>query len=74
MDKEEKVKIAIYNLMALFYECGIKEVHIGGMMRILGVDNETASQHDNEAVILDEDFINYVTELNSPRPQNETLH
>ena len=74
MDKEEKVKIAIYNLMALFYECGIKEVHIGGMMRILGVDNETASQHDNEAVILDENFIEYVTELNSPRPQNETLH
>lgn len=74
MDKDEKVKMAVYNLMALFYECGIKEVHIGGMMRILGVDNETASQHDDEAVILDEEFIAYVTELNSPRPQNETLH
>jgi len=74
MDNEEKVKIAMYNLMAIFYECGIKEVHIGGMMRILGVDNETAAKHDEEAVVLDDNFIEYITELNTPRSEHETLH
>ena len=71
---EQSVRMAMYNLMTIFYENGITEVHIGGMMRIMGIDNEIAAKHDNEAMVLDEGFVEYVNELNTPRPPNETLH
>lgn len=71
---EQSVRMAMYNLMTIFYEHGITEVHIGGMMRIMGIDNEIAAKHDNEAMVLDEGFVEYVNELNTPRPPNETLH
>jgi hypothetical protein len=43
-------------------------------MRILGVSDATAAAHDLERIQLDEGFIQYVTELNRPRPADQSLH
>jgi hypothetical protein len=71
---DQTVRMAILNLMVVLYECGIEEVHVGGIMRVLGVANRTAEAHDLERIQLDEGFIQYVTELNSPRPADQPLH
>ena len=34
---DQAVRLAILNLMVVLYDCGITEIHIGGVMRIMGV-------------------------------------
>jgi hypothetical protein len=68
------IRTAIHNLMLVLYEQGITEIHTGGLMRLLGVSNEVAQDYDDERVILDENFVNYVAEINTPRPPDQSLH
>ena len=74
LDIDQTVRLTILNLMLVLYDCGINEVHVGGLMRILGVPNEKASAHDNELVVLNEEFVKYVEQINEPRPVNQSLH
>lgn len=71
---EETLRLSILNLMLVLYDCGIKEIHLGGLMRILGVSNEAASAYDDQLVEVDEDFAKYVEAINEPRPTDQTLH
>ena len=68
------IRTAIHNLMLVLYEQGITEIHTGGMMRLLGVDNNVAQEYDDERIILDDNFVKYVEEINTPRPSNQSLH
>ena len=68
------IRTAIHNLMLVLYDQGITEIHTGGLMRLLGVANEVAEQYDDERVILDDKFVKYVTEINTPRPADQSLH
>jgi len=71
---ESEVRVLMYELMMLLYQHGIREVHVGGMMRLLGVNNESSSTHDNEMVILDDKFAKYVREITEPRGSDQTVH
>jgi hypothetical protein len=71
---DQSIRVAILNLMVVLYDCGIEEIHIGGVMRIMGVSNETAQAHDNERLVLDEEFVKYVEQINTPRPVDQLLH
>lgn len=46
----------VFAVCCTLYKFGIKEVHIGGLMRILGVEDHKAEEHDEELILLDEDF------------------
>ena len=74
LEVDQAIRLTILNLMVVLYDCGIEEVHVGGVMRILGVPNEKAEAHDNERLVLDENFVKYVDELNRPRPADQALH
>ena len=74
LDVDSSIRMTVLNLMVVLYDCGIEEVHVGAIMRLLGVPNEKAQQHDNERVVLDDDFVKYVDELNQPIPIGQTLH
>jgi hypothetical protein len=74
IELDQTIRLAILNLMVVLYDCGIEEVHIGGVMRILGVSNEKAQQHDDERLILDKNFVKYVEQINKPRPADQSLH
>jgi hypothetical protein len=74
LELEEHLRALITDLMLVMYEHGIREVHMGGIMRLLGMDNETASVHDDEVVVLTEDFAKYVEQISEPRPADQTLH
>jgi hypothetical protein len=71
---DQTIRLAILNLMVVLYDCGIEEVHIGGVMRIMGVANDKAQQHDDERLILNEEFVKYVEQINTPRPADQRLH
>ena len=71
---DQAVRLAILNLMVVLYDCGITEIHIGGIMRIMGVPDDKAQNHDDERLVLDEEFVKYVEQINEPRPVNQSLH
>jgi hypothetical protein len=71
---EQEVRVLMYELMMLLYQHGIREVHVGGMMRLLGVNNASSSAHDDEMVILDDKFAKYVESITEPRSSDQTLH
>jgi hypothetical protein len=71
---EETLRLNILNLMLVLYDCGIKEIHLGGLMRILGVSNEVSATYDDQLVEVDDDFAKYVEAINEPRPTDQTLH
>jgi hypothetical protein len=73
-DLEETLRLTILNLMLVLYDCGINEIHLGGLMRILGVENSKAEKHDDELVVLDDTFVKYMREMNSSKPANQLLH
>ena len=78
MPDDYELEIHIRNLvteiMVVMYEHGLREVHMGGMMRMMGIDNETAAAHDDEVVVLTDEFAKYVKQINEPRPRDQTLH
>ena len=74
IELDQTIRMAILNLMLVLYDCGINEVHIGGIMRIMGIPDAKAQQHDDERLVLDEDFVKYVEQINEPRPADQTLH
>ena len=74
IELDQQIRIALMNLMVVLYSCGITKIHLGGLMRILGVSNRIARRYDNEHLDLDEDFVKYVDEINEPRPIDQPLH
>ena len=71
---EAEVRVLIYELMMVMYNRGMREVCVGGLMRLLGVSNESASTHDDEIIILDDKFAKYVKEITEPRNSDQTIH
>ena len=74
LEIDQSIRLAILNLMLVLYDCGITEIHLGGVMRILGVPDNKAEIHDNERLLLDDNFLKYIKEINSPRPSEQLLH
>jgi hypothetical protein len=74
-DLDLKVKNLMFDVMLVLYSHGITEVNVGGLMRLLGVEADEASKHDDELVELTQEFAKYVKETReTKRPDNTTLH
>ena len=71
---DQAIRLAILHLCVILHDCGIAEVHVGGLMRILGVPDDQAQAHDDERLIIDDNFIKYVEQINQPRSINQVLH
>ena len=74
---EETVKVLIMEVMMVLYKYNIKEVHLGALMRLIGVTEEVAIKSDLERIILDEKFSKYmqnVVNLSSSDDSSYTLH
>ena len=74
---EQIVRIMIIEIMMILYKNNITQVHMGGLLRLLGISNAEASLRDDELLELDENFAKYIkvfTDLSSTTTQNETLH
>lgn len=70
----DETQAKILALMYMLYEHGIQEVHMGGLMRILGVDNDTASTFDHKVFVLDGNFAKYIDDIRLSRDPAQLLH
>jgi hypothetical protein len=74
LETDQAIRTTILNLMVVLYSSGISEIHVGGIMRLLGIPDETAAAHDLERLVLDEDFVKYVDQISETRPPDQALH
>jgi hypothetical protein len=49
---EEAVKDLVVNICLVLTDFGITEVHVGGLMRLVGIDEDIAVEHDDELMII----------------------
>ena len=74
---KEECKTIIMEVMMVLYKHGITEVHMGAMLRLMGVDEEVAHESDDERIVLDEKFTEYLTRmlnLAETELNNKTVH
>jgi len=74
----ERIQTVMLEVMGVLYDNNITMVHMGAMMRLLGVPDAKAAEHDNEMLELDEKFGAMLVELNKSTPQqvpeDATIH
>ena len=74
----ERIQTVMLEVMGVLYGNNITLVHMGAMMRLLGVPDTKAAQHDNEMLELDEKFGAMLVELNKSQPkqvpEDATIH
>ena len=74
----ERIQSVMLEVMGVLYGNNITMVHMGAMMRLLGVPDAKAAEHDNEMLELDEKFGAMLQELNksTPKqvPRDATIH
>jgi hypothetical protein len=74
---EQEVRILIMELMMVLYNHNITEIHVGALMRLIGVDDKKASESDSERIQIDEKFSKYVkqmVDMSSAVDHDQTLH
>ncbi len=57
---ELSVRIVILQTMLALNNMGYTEIHLGGLLRIMGYPAEKAKQFDKRIITLDKDFSDYV--------------
>lgn len=76
---EEAIRELVVNVCWVLTEHGVTEIHVGGLMRLVGIDNETAADYDDEVMIIT-DIQQKIkedgehSELIETRPSDSTLH
>jgi len=74
---DQEVRLIIMELMMVLHKHGIKEVHMGALMRLIGVSDEEAQECDEDRIELTDDFSKYISQmvdLTSADSGNQTLH
>jgi hypothetical protein len=74
---DQEIRLIIMELMIILHKHGIKEVHMGGLMRLLGVKDKLAEECDQDRIELTEDFSKYISQmvdLSSAVASNQTVH
>lgn len=77
---DHKLEIAIRDVIVdiceVMYKRGYQMVSIGALMRLLGIDSERASKHDDEFFSLDDEFETMLQLKKQTRhaPKGATLH
>jgi type I restriction-modification system DNA methylase subunit len=63
--EDKGIADVVIDVCATLYHNGIDYVHVGGLMRLLGVSQEEAEQHDEVYFQLDQDFAQKLADLDA---------
>lgn len=77
VELEREARTIIMEIMMVLHKHGIMEVHMGGLLRLMGVSEEKARDSDDDRVVLDEKFTKYIkeqVETLSTDKKHRTLH
>ena len=76
----EYVRTVMLEVMAVLYANGQRHLHVGAMMRLIGVDEKRAAMHDDDRIDIDESFAELANDVNikyllqSRIPDGATIH
>jgi len=76
----EFVRTVMLEVMAVLYANGQRQLHVGAMMRLIGVNEERAAMHDDDRINIDESFAELANDVNikhllqSRIPDGATIH
>lgn len=76
----QSVREFMLEIMAVMWAHGRTQLHVGGIMRLLGVPEDQAQLHDNDRIDITENFqelaqsIRLKQLLQSTRPAETTIH
>lgn len=80
-DLEQSVQDLIVDICEIMYMRGYRAVPVGAIMRLIGVSDEVAAQHDRELYELGEEFEQLIKKKKPSKksrslsaPHNVTLH
>jgi hypothetical protein len=66
------------DIVAALYANGIRQVHLGGMMRLVGVPDSVASEYDQEHMVITDEFVHLIERsgkiTTQARPEGTTIH
>lgn len=71
---ENEVRDLVVDVCSVLVEHGIDELHVGGLMRLLGISEEQAQEHDDEIMILDDVEKFQKAQMESKIPPGTTIH
>lgn len=77
---DEVVRDIMLEIMTVLWSYGFTEIPAGALMRLLGVDKEHARKHDDEFIILDDNFaakmakLEKTPEVDLTIPPDTTIH
>jgi len=71
---EEKVQELIVDICTTLYQYGFREVPVGAIMRLIGVENKTADQFNNEFFKLDHEFEALLQENQKKVQHQQAIH
>jgi len=63
--EDNDIADVVIDVCATLYSNGFEYIHVGGLMRLLGVSEEEATNHDTVYFQLDEDFARKVAEMDA---------
>ena len=80
--EDEAVAALVVAICATMYDNGVRIIPIGGLMRLLGIPNAKAKDHDDKAFKLSDDFYAELEQMGFERiddaqlslPTKKTLH
>ena len=78
----EAVAGLVIALCATLFDNGVRHIHIGGLMRLLGIDHTRAKENDDKVFELPDDFYDQIEEMGFEKiadsqlsiPKNKVLH
>jgi hypothetical protein len=76
-DAGEFVRDVMFEIMAVLWAYGYTEIPAGALMRLLGVDKEQAVKHDEEYIVLDDNFAKSISNMSRADiavPPDATIH
>jgi hypothetical protein len=75
---EDAIRELLIDICEVMYRRGYEMVPVGAMMRLVGVGEDRAQQHDQDYLTLDQDFLMILKNRKDHRlkeaPQGVTLH
>ncbi len=71
---EKEVRDLVVDMCSVLVEHGIVELHVGGLMRLLGISEEQAQEHDDEIMLLDSVEKFQQAQAETQIPPGTTIH
>ena len=74
---DDKIRTLIIDLLMVLHRNGLPKASVGGLMRLIGVSDKVAREHDDEVIELTDEFAKYISQLDtlkSAQQDNKFLH